>query len=66
MEHGKKLNKMSINETVLITGENGSLAKKIKHQLNKLGYNVITYTSQKKSSKKNRSPICVNIIRHSF
>ena len=41
------------NETVLITGENGSLAKKIKHQLKLLGYNVITYTSKKKSSKKN-------------
>ena len=53
MEHGKKLNKMIKNETVLITGENGSLAKKIKHQLKLLGYNVITYTSKKNSSKKN-------------
>ena len=53
MEHGKKLNKMINNETVLITGENGSLAKKIKHQLKLLGYNVVTYTSKKNSSKKN-------------
>ena len=41
------------NETVLITGENGSLAKKIKDQLKLLGYNVITYTSKKNSTKKN-------------
>ena len=52
MEHGKKLNKMIKNETVLITGENGSLAKKIKHQLKLLGYNVVTYTSKKNLLKK--------------
>lgn len=44
---------MNINETVLITGENGSLAKKVKVQLKQLGFNVITFTSKKKSTKKN-------------
>ena len=53
MERGKKLNKMINNETVLITGENGSLAKKVKDQLKQIGFNVITYTSRKKSTKNN-------------
>ena len=53
MEPGKKLNEMKTNETVLITGENGALAKKLKFQLNYLGYNVITFTSKKNSINKN-------------
>ncbi|MAO71030.1 MAG: TIGR01777 family protein [Flavobacteriales bacterium] len=53
MAPGKKLNKMNKNETVLITGENGSLAKKVRDQLKQLGYNVITFTSRKNSTKKN-------------
>ena len=44
---------MSSKETVLITGENGALAKKLKFQLNYLGYNVITFTSKKNSINKN-------------
>lgn len=44
---------MNINETVLITGENGSLAKKINYHLKEIGYEVITFTSKKNSTKKN-------------
>ena len=42
---------MRSKETVLITGASGSLAKKVKKQLVKIGYNVITYTSDKKKVK---------------
>ena len=44
---------MSSKETVLITGENGALAKKLKNKLINHGYNIITYTSQKNLIKKN-------------
>jgi len=44
---------MSPKETILITGENGALAKKLKNKLINLGYNIITYTSQKNLFKKN-------------
>jgi len=44
---------MSLKETILITGENGALAKKLKVKLINSGYDVITYTSQKNIFKKN-------------
>ena len=44
---------MRSRETILITGANGSLAKKLKKKLVKIGYSVITFTSNKKKEKEN-------------
>lgn len=44
---------MRNRETILITGANGSLAKKLKKKLVKIGYSVITFTSNKKKEKDN-------------